>query len=196
MTKRAGTVAIVLAAGSSRRLGRPKQLVVHRGRTLVRSALDEALASACERVAVVLGARARAIGAAVEGLDVEVLVNRAWREGVASSIRRGVSWALQRECSAALFVLCDQPALRAAHLDNLVEAHEDGAPIVASRYGDALGVPALFDRSVLPALAELRGDEGAKRVIHERGAVGVDWPDGADDVDTREDMARIVAHTA
>jgi CTP:molybdopterin cytidylyltransferase MocA len=196
MTAPAGTVAVVLAAGASRRLGRPKQLVVHRGRTLVRAAVEEALASSCNRVGVVLGARAHAISAAMSGLDVDVVVNRAWREGVASSIRAGVSWARQRECAAALFVLCDQPALTSAHLDRLAQAHEGGAPIVASRYGDVLGVPALFDRAELPALLELRGDEGAKRVIHERGALGIDWPEGGRDIDTQDDVAWLMRRRA
>jgi molybdenum cofactor cytidylyltransferase len=183
--------AIVLAAGASRRLGRPKQLVTYRGAPLLRAIVVEARASACDRVLVVLGANAEPIRPALAGLDVTVLTNDGWSEGIASSVRCGVRHAWDGDDRAAILLTCDQPELRAAHLDALIAAHRAGARVVASRYAGVLGVPALFDASLFPDLMVLEGDVGARTVIRDAApAAAVEWPEGAEDVDTPEDLAR------
>jgi CTP:molybdopterin cytidylyltransferase MocA len=201
--------AVVLAAGGSRRLGRPKQLVRAGGEPLVRRAARVACASSCERVIVVVGASALDVHATLEGLAVETVYNDEWQEGIASSIRCGATEALRyppappyphdptEPSGAVVFLACDQPALTAAHLDELVAAWKAGAPAVGSRYGDTLGVPALFAASLLPALLELSGDRGAKAVLAScPGSVAVDWADGAFDVDTEADVQRMAAADA
>jgi molybdenum cofactor cytidylyltransferase len=184
--------ALVLAAGSSRRLGHPKQLLSFGGRPLVRIIADRARASTCDRVIVVLGANANAIAPALRGADVETVVNRDWPEGIASSIRCGVVWAEGESCSAVLVLVCDQPALDAVHIDRLVAAYRAGSPRVASRYAGTLGVPALFDRTSFPDLRGLRGDEGARHILRvARDVAAVDWEPGSVDIDTNEDAARV-----
>lgn len=184
---------IVLAAGGSSRLGRPKQLLLHRGRPLVRLAAEEAIASTCDRVIVVLGAAEAAIRPALAGLDVTIVTNPLWAEGMGSSIRSGVALAASQGCSAALLMLCDQPALDAAHLDALLDAHRHSGGVVASRYDDVLGVPAVFDQSTFADLLALQGAEGAKKVLRRaREVTAIDWPQGAEDIDTPEDAARLI----
>jgi CTP:molybdopterin cytidylyltransferase MocA len=184
----------VLAAGGSRRLGRPKQLVPFRGRPLVRHVVEQACAAGCEEVAVVVGAHARPIADALEGLPVRLLVNRAWEEGVASSIRVATTWARDEGLDALAFALADQPGLSASHLDRLATAHREGAARVASAYGGAVGVPALFDARYFDRLMALHGDRGAARLLGEhddRPAVAIPWPEGAIDVDTPSDLERL-----
>jgi molybdenum cofactor cytidylyltransferase len=184
--------ALVLAAGPSRRLGRPKQLLSFGGRPLVRIIADRARNSACDRVVVVLGAHADAIAPALRGADVETVVNGDWPEGVASSIRCGVVWAEGESCSAIVVLVCDQPALDAAHIDRLVGAYRAGSPRVASRYAGTLGVPALFDRTSFSDLRGLQGDEGARHILRSaRDVAAVDWEPGSIDIDTQEEAARV-----
>jgi molybdenum cofactor cytidylyltransferase len=186
--------AIVLAAGASSRLGQAKQLVVHRGRPLLRGAAEEALAARCDRVLVVLGAHEREVRAALVGLPVDVVVNDGWGEGMASSIRCGVEWAVREGGEAwegALFLVCDQPALSAAHLERLLGARQEGVAAVASRYAGSVGIPAFIGRALFPRLLELRGNEGAKRVLVASAPATVDWPEGAIDLDTPEDLASL-----
>ena len=110
--------ACVLAAGASRRLGKPKQLLKVAGVPLVRHA-TECAKRATERVAVVVGSNAPAVVASLDGLGFEPLYNLFWSEGMASSIRLAASWARRHELEALLLVLCDQPHLRASHLVRL-----------------------------------------------------------------------------
>ncbi len=185
--------AVVLAAGESQRLGRPKQLLPFRGRPLLRAVASEACASSCQRVVVVVGANEESVRDSLGGLPVTMASNPGWREGLASSIRCGVAWAEREGCDAVLLLVCDQPELTSSHLDRLVASHAaGGAPIVASSYAGTLGVPALFGRASFAPLLALRGTEGAKRVIRAaRRLVAIDWPAGGVDVDTQEDAARL-----
>jgi CTP:molybdopterin cytidylyltransferase MocA len=184
--------AVLLAAGDSRRLGRAKQLLPYRGTPLLRRLASEACASRCDAVGVVIQERNGAVEACLDGLPVHVIGNPEWAEGMASSIRRGTRWADCAGFDAVVLLVCDQPALTAAHVDALIDASRSGTRIVASRYGRALGVPALFTRGLLPSLLRLRGDVGARALIRAEASVtAVDWPEGALDVDTPADAARL-----
>lgn len=191
--------AVILAAGGSRRLGRAKQLLLHHDQPLLRAIAAQVCASSCARAAVVLGADADVIRGAVAGLALEVLTNPTWEEGMASSIRCGVAWA--EGCAALVLLVCDQPRLSADHVDRLAAAwrasaaQQDGGCIIASRYAGVLGVPALFPRRTFAALRALRGGQGARELL--RGGepvIAVDWPDGAADVDTPQDAARLLTN--
>lgn len=194
---------VVLAAGASERMGEPKQLLRYGGETLLRRAVRAALDSRCRPAVVVLGARSEllideAAGARVEeGDGARVVVNQGWAEGMASSIRCGLN-AIEEETQgrmdASVFMLCDQPFVTGEVVNRLLEAYETKRPpLVASEYPSGvertLGVPALFSRTLFQELLELRGDEGARRVIrrHASEAVTVAVPEAVFDVDTRED---------
>jgi molybdenum cofactor cytidylyltransferase len=190
--------AVVLAAGASSRMGSPKQLLRFRGRTLLRRAALAALEAACRPVVVVTGALAERTRGELYGLDVVEVFNEGWEDGMASSVRAGVSALTGAEpgASAVVLMLCDQPLVTAEVVAGLVAAHRaTGSPVVASQYGGGFGVPALFGRALFDELARLEGRGGAKRVIerHAREAHFVPFPGGEVDVDTAEDFSRLTA---
>lgn len=178
--------AVILAAGASRRLGRPKQLVQLGGESLLRRAVRAA--RACDPVLVVLGCAAEAVAADLAGLDVTLVPNPGWAEGMAGSIRCGVR-ALPAGASGVLFLVCDQPAVDAALVERLLAAHraEPGA-VIACGYQGIRGTPSLFPARCLPRLLELRGDRGARGLLGEAGTVVIPFPEGALDVDRPEDL--------
>jgi CTP:molybdopterin cytidylyltransferase MocA len=180
--------AAILAAGASRRLGQPKQLLPFRGTTLLRAMIGELAASSCDRVAVVLGAHASEVAATLLDLELTRLVNPAWREGMASSIRCAAGWAMATRSEALLIATCDQPRLTTAHVDRLIAAFAEGAHATGSRYSGVVGVPAIFGAPDFLALGALDGDLGARSLL---GVDAVDWPDGALDLDTAADVARV-----
>lgn len=175
--------AVILAAGASRRLGRPKQLERYRGESLLRRAV--AAAGACDPVVVVTGCRAEAMAGELEGLPVRVVVNAGWEEGMASSLREGVR-ALDPGAEGALFLVCDQPAVDAALVARLLGAWK-GAP-VACAYGGVRGIPAILPARTFPALLALRGDRGARGLLQGDDVVEVPFPEGAWDVDEPGDL--------
>jgi molybdenum cofactor cytidylyltransferase len=184
---------IVLAAGASTRMGRPKQLLDFEGKPLLRHSVEEACGSGCNPVVVVLGAHAPELRAVLEGLPVEVIVNDRWTEGMGTSIQAGLSLLADRDVRGAILTLVDQPFITANYLRGLATTHyESLRPIIASKYLGTVGVPALFAREVFPALMALQPDEGCKVVIlkHVANAVLVECPEGATDIDTPEDYAR------
>ncbi len=187
---------IVLAAGGSRRMGVPKQLLRVGGRSLLRHAVDAALGSSCRPVVVVLGANAEAIRPELEGLPVQIVQNARWAEGLSASIRAGIEALPSAPDSpdAVVLTLCDQPFVEADSIEALVAGYRSTRrPIVASQYGGTLGVPALFSRALLPELLALEGDTGARQVIqaHTVSVWPVPCPQGAVDLDTPEDHAAI-----
>ena len=184
--------AAILAAGTSSRLGQPKQLLRFEGQTLIRRAAQTVLAANCARVLVVvgLGHDAAAITDELRDVPVEIVVNAQWAEGMASSVRCAVENA--GEAEALLLTPCDLPLLSSAHLRALADKFErQSAPIVASRYNETLGAPMIIARALWPELLQLRGDIGARRVIMRHDASFIEWPDGARDVDTPEDWANL-----
>ncbi|ANM30235.1 hypothetical protein ABI59_12565 [Acidobacteria bacterium Mor1] len=184
------TGLVVLAAGGSTRLGRPKQLLVHEGVSLVRRAATCALDSGLGPVFLVLGAEADGVADAVAGLEVRPVVHEAWRSGQAGSVAAGVAAAAAAGCDAVLLIPCDLPRLTAGVLLDLSKAcKSSGLPIAACRYDRVLGAPALFRSELFDELRSLQGDAGAKALIRRDLArvATVDWDGGAFDVDTAED---------
>ncbi len=187
--------AILLAAGSSTRLGTSKQLLSYRGRSLLRHVAETALASSVTEVHVVVGFEAERMKAELGGLDIHLVDNPNWNEGIASSIRAGIS-ALPQSVDAALLILCDQPLITAQVLNEMINAYAArGKPIVACEYGGTVGVPVLFARSFFPELLRLQGDRGAKQLITQNldQVTVIPFPGGSVDIDTLADKEQFFA---
>ena len=183
--------AVILAAGASSRLGRPKQLVLLQGETLLQRTVKAALDAGCGPVRVVLGAAWEESKKNIQDLPVELLFNGGWQEGMASSIRLGLE-ALPPDAEAVLLLVCDQPALDAKRLRGLLDAHRLAPEaLVACAYGGTRGIPALFPRRLFPGLLALQGDRGAKGLLQGPDVHLVPFPGGEADVDTPEDLARL-----
>jgi len=190
--------AVILAAGASKRFGRPKQLLQYEGHSLLRRAGEALAGSACRPIVAVLGASSVLCADELRGLPVHLTETAAWMEGMGASLRTGIEAvsALAPDAAAAVVALCDQPFLSPQIVDALVRRYrESGAPIVASAYADALGVPALFDRSLFGHLLSLRGDGGARRIIArwEGEIEAVSFPEGNIDIDTPQDFSVLQA---
>ena len=185
--------AVVLAAGGSTRLGRPKQLVPIDGEPLVRRAARAALHAGCRPVLVVIGAAAEAVGAAVADLPVLRVTNPRWADGVGPSIACGVSAAAAHRPAGCIVLPCDQPRLTAGVLATLIERFRDGGfSAVACTYGGTTGSPVLFAPELFDRLAALTGDSGAKRVLRGCSTLQVvDFPGGDLDIDTDADLRRL-----
>jgi molybdenum cofactor cytidylyltransferase len=185
---------VILAAGSSSRMGSPKQLLDYGGKPLLRHAVDVALASMCRNVMVVLGARANELRPALEGLPVNILENPRWEEGMGTSIRTGVEKAQADGLDGVILALADQPLVTPEILDRLVRTHiETGQPIIAAQYAGTVGVPVFFSREFFPNLLALKPGQGCKGVIlaHAGNAIHLDCPEAEMDIDTPQDYDRV-----
>jgi molybdenum cofactor cytidylyltransferase len=185
-----GLHAIVLAAGASTRFGSPKQLVRVAGRPLMHTAVARATEVAGSAVIVVLGAGAAQLAPLLTHSPATIVINREWREGMASSIRAGVA-KLPSSCNAVLLMLADQAAVTAEDLKRLAGAwRRQPEYIAAARHGTTTGVPAIFPRSAFSDLTALRGDIGARMVLQRNPdrVVRVAMPSAAIDLDTPEDL--------
>ncbi len=193
---------MVLAAGASTRLGRPKQLVRYDGEPLVRRAARAAAGAGARPVVVVLGAHADLVAPALDGMArVHVVVHAGWRDGLATSLAAGLR-ALDAvgalpggaRPDGALLTVCDQPLVDADALGILLAAFGGPGAVVAAAYAGAVGVPAVVGREHLPALRTLAGDAGAGRWLRAHPALvtPVALPQAAVDVDTEDDVARVI----
>jgi molybdenum cofactor cytidylyltransferase len=181
---------VLLAAGGSTRMGSPKQLLPYRGQPLVRHTAEIALASGCDPVMVVLGSHANEIRAALDGLEVVVVENTDWEQGMGTSIRAGVSGAEIMGAEGVVLAMADQPLVTAEILKRLVEEHEETSrPIIASEYSGTVGVPAFFTREFFPKLKALMPTEDCKAVIlaNLEQSIRITCPEAEMDIDTPDD---------
>jgi molybdenum cofactor cytidylyltransferase len=190
------TGVIILAAGNSSRLGRPKQLLPYRGRTLLTHTVSETLDAGLYPVVVVTGAYHEEVKDSLQGQSVEIIFNPAWEEGMASGIVAGLSniLSLHADMDAVIIAVCDQPFISSVVLLQLVTTFDKpGKGIVACAYADSVGTPVLFGRSYFERLLELAGNEGAKKLLRQYpdDLATVVFPGGDIDIDTAEDAKRL-----
>ena len=184
---------LIMAAGASRRLGQPKQLVEYQGQSLIRRISNEALKAGIGHVTVVTGHNHDKIEKEIQDLNVAVYFNEEWEEGLGASIRNGLKHILKikPETNAILLTMVDQPFVDGEHLKKLAKAYDPSRPmIIASAYSSTFGVPVLFDSQYFQQMKELKGDEGGKKIFanYLRNIVEIPFIEGAIDIDEKEDL--------
>lgn len=187
------TGVILLAAGESKRLGRPKQLISLRGKPLLRRMAGVALqAVSGGPVVVVLGAVEEPCRTAVDGLDVSVVHNSDWQTGMGGSIATGLASLPHEELSGVVLMLCDQPRVTPDLLQSIIAASA-GKNIVATRCDGHLGPPAWFSPAMFPGLLLLKGTrQGAKGLMDQEPSIGwIEFPGAAFDIDLPADLLEI-----
>jgi molybdenum cofactor cytidylyltransferase len=192
---------IILAAGNSSRLGRPKQTLKFQNKSLLRSVLDEAIRSAAGPVWVVIGANKDEVAAEIGGAIIPMKLNQEWEEGIASSIRTGLYEMLRvyPSLDAVILTVCDQPFVSASLFkEMLARKKETGKGIIACSYDDTLGTPVLFGKEYFESLQQLQGQEGAKKLIRQNpeDVAAVVFELGSIDIDTIEDLEELNKHVA
>ena len=187
----------MLAAGSSSRLGTPKQLLNYNGNSLLQYVTGIAADAAANAVVIVLGANAHLLLPEIDKKKADVVINNNWQQGMASSIIAGLSFLLEKYSSTdgVIFMMCDQPFVNVSLLNDLIiTQRQTGKPIVASSYNNTIGAPALFHKSIFPELLNLTGDTGARMIIqrHITEVATVPFSKGNIDIDTAEDYEKLM----
>jgi molybdenum cofactor cytidylyltransferase len=187
---------VILAAGASTRLGKPKQLLQYRGKTLLAHAINEAVNSNADAIVVILGKNADQFKKEIDDRKVRVAVNSSWEEGMASSLRLGLGTLLNDKpyIDAVIFMVCDQPHVLSSILNDLIITQQKTTKqIVTCNYGDSIGPPALFHKKYFKDLMKLSGDTGARKIIQENmnDMTTILFPEGEIDIDTEEDYEKL-----
>ncbi len=188
---------VIIAAGESKRLGTPKQLLLVEEDTLLNRLIKTVQRAVNFPIYLVLGANAEKIQAQLPHIEINVVENKDWQEGMGSSIRLGVQAILEsaKKFDGVLILVCDQPYLTEAAIQDLVtlQAAKKTA-ITASFYANIAGTPALFHASIFPDLLALKGDQGAKKIIQERDQelAKLQFEKGVLDIDTQDDYQQLL----
>jgi molybdenum cofactor cytidylyltransferase len=185
---------IILAAGSSSRMGQTKQLLLWRGEPLVRHVARIALSAGLSPVVVVTGASADEVGTAVQDLPLSVVHNVNWKAGQSASIAAGIN-ILPPETGGAIFLLADQPQVPDSLVKKLHQVHVATlSPIVAPQVRGQRANPVLFDRRLFSDLLSLKGDVGGRTLFSQYPVAWVTWHDDSImlDVDTLDDYHRLL----
>jgi molybdenum cofactor cytidylyltransferase len=190
------TGIIILAAGSSSRMGSSKQLLPINNEPLLIHTIKQAVLTS-RNVVVVLGSGFEQHFDLVKPMNVSTVRNIAWEKGMGTSIKEGLHFLINniRTSRNALFMTCDQPYVDSDYLKKIIQqANHKTGHIIASTYNGTVGIPALFPYSYFNDLLNLNDDEGAKKVIQKNfiDVVMVDFPEGAVDLDTPDEYKQFL----
>jgi molybdenum cofactor cytidylyltransferase len=189
------TGVIILAAGSSSRLGQPKQLLEFNGKTLIEIAVEAAQNSFAQSCILVLGANSNLISERVDHSKVDKVINENWENGMASSMQKGLKYLIENSApDQVILMLSDQPFVDSNILNSLIENKiNTDSQIIACSYNGTFGVPVLFTKKYFPELLSITGNDGAKKLVmaHQNDLNTIDFPKGAIDIDTIEDYLKL-----
>jgi len=186
---------IILAAGESRRFGKPKQLLDWKGQPFVRAVAQTAIRAGLSPVVVVTGSNAEQVKAIISDLPVTIVHNKNWQGGQSSSIKEGIKAITSSQAGGAIFLLSDQPQVNPAIIHALIEKHAERLyPVVAPMILDRRGNPILFDCVTFSDLMTIEGDTGGRAIFHKHKVEYLPWHDDSLllDVDTPEQYQRLI----
>ncbi|HEY9733214.1 MAG TPA: nucleotidyltransferase family protein [Drouetiella sp.] len=193
MTARKVT-GVVLAAGAATRFGSPKQLAKFGASTLIDTAIDALDTPSVDAVGVVLGCNSELIWTHLKerkiARPIQALHNSNWQLGLSTSIHCATKMAMEQKASHLLLLTCDQPLVSKELIENILKLL-DRDTLVACKYGDTSGIPAVFPAALFRELLLLKGDRGAKSIIQNNTSVILEFPDGIYDVDQQADLERL-----
>ena len=191
------TGIIILAAGSSSRMGQPKQQLIYQEQTLLQRAIQVTVNIADHKTIVVLGAHHEKLLTDVDSKIADIVINAEWEKGMGSSVKTGVATLLELypQIDSALLMLCDQPFVTTELLQQLIaKGNDDEKAIVACSYQNTTGVPVLFGKFWFDQLLALQGQEGAKNILtkYKEQVTQVSFAQGAIDIDTPADYQKLL----
>lgn len=195
------TGIIILAGGPSLRLGKPKQLLMYQGKTLVERISSAARKANLFPIIVVTGANSKATAKVLTREKVEIMYNDQWPSGMASGIVAGLLKILEMDMAAesVIIAVCDQPFVSTGLFTEMIKIKaEKRKGIVGSAYAGTVGTPVLFGKTYFEKLLLLKGDEGAKKLLkaHAPDLVSVPFDQGSIDIDTEQDYKQLLSQTS
>jgi molybdenum cofactor cytidylyltransferase len=192
------TGIVVLAAGSSSRLGQPKQLLWYKNTSLLKNTISQASKLADTAIIVVTGSNHELIQKEITGPKIKTIFNSDWELGMSCSIVKGLKelLGLNPDMKKVILAVCDQPYLTSIVFENLISEHQKTQKgIVACTYSETLGTPVLFAKKYFNELLQLKGQEGAKKIINRflEDTIAVPFEKGNIDIDTIEDYNELIS---
>lgn len=188
-------VGIILAAGGSSRMGRPKQLLPWQGETLIRHVTSTVIEAGLDYIVVIVGASEEQVRPELIDLPVKIVFNPIWESGQSTSVQAGLS-AIPENSGAAIFFLVDQPEVSRTLIHTMIERHATTlAPIIAPIADGQRGNPVLFDRSTFSDFGSIHGDTGGRELFSRYPVSWVEWHNPAvlSDIDTDDDYQRLIS---
>jgi len=190
------TGIIILAAGSSSRMGEPKQLMLYKSKTLLQHIVGEAKNANLDPVICVTGYQSERIKDSLAGMDVAIVYNRQWPEGMGSGISVGVKLVVLSDVDSVILAVSDQPYVSSDLFRTMVKwKNESGKGIVACTYAGTLGTPVLFTKDYFDRLLSLNGNQGAKNIVKLNlpDVCPVEFEKGGVDIDTKQDYEKLIS---
>ena len=189
------TAILILAAGNSSRMGKTKQLLPYKNATLLEWAIEQAQKSVVKNVFCVLGANKEVIEKQLTSNIVEIIYNPNYKDGLSTSIVKGIEFLLNYNFDSVLIMLADQPHVTSEYLNSLIEASKNNpSKLIASNYQGSVGVPAIFPKNYFNDLLDLKGDKGAKNFLLQQNnnVIKVNSTQNLLDIDTPEDYQHLL----
>ncbi|WGH74256.1 nucleotidyltransferase family protein [Tenacibaculum tangerinum] len=189
------TVILIMAAGSASRMGKTKQLLPYKNTTLLEHAIEQAQKSVVKNVYCVLGANKETIQEKIKHHPIEIIYNPNYKNGLSTSIAKGIEYIQEKNFDTVLIMLADQPHVTFEYLNSLIEISEKNPlKIIASKYQHTVGVPAIFPKKYFHNLMNLKGDKGAKSFLESPTAeiIKTTISNNLVDIDTPEDYKNLL----